>query len=87
MEIFELLMVVMFGVSWPISIIKSWRSKKTGGKSVVFLFCIMIGYISGIVYKISTGFNYVSYMYIVNLCMVCVDTLLYFRNRKLECKK
>ena len=36
-DIFETLMIVSFGVSWPLSIIRSIRSKSTKGKSLLFM--------------------------------------------------
>ena len=52
MQIFEIIMLICFGMSWPISVYKSIRSKSTKGKSVVFIIAIIIGYISGIIGKI-----------------------------------
>ena len=52
MKIFEFIMLACFGLSWPISVYKSFTSKSTKGKSVVFIIAIIIGYISGILGKI-----------------------------------
>ena len=46
MSLFEALMMICFGVSWPISIHKSWRTKKVSGKSPVFMIVIIVGYAS-----------------------------------------
>lgn len=84
-ELFEAVMVVSFGISWPTSIIKSYKSKTTSGKSILFLLFIFTGYIFGILSKlISNKITYVFVFYIINLCMVFIDVLLYFRNKKLE---
>jgi hypothetical protein len=45
MSIFEMIMLVCFGAAWPFSIIKSYKSRDNNGKSVVFLFIVVIGYI------------------------------------------
>ena len=37
MQIFEIIMLLCFGMSWPISVYKSIRSKSTKGKSAVFI--------------------------------------------------
>ena len=50
--VFESIMLICFGISWPISVYKSLTSKSTKGKSVVFLFAIIIGYVAGILGKI-----------------------------------
>lgn len=84
-SIFESIMLICFGISWPISVYKSITSKSTKGKSCVFIIAILIGYISGITGKIVGGnINYVLALYILNFCVVSTDLVLYFRNRKLE---
>lgn len=87
-QIFETLMLVCFGCSWPISVVKSYRARTAKGKSVVFTYAIIIGYICGIMSKITGGnINYVLALYVINLIMVSVDMVLYFRNRKLDRKE
>ena len=80
-EILEAIMVICFGVSWPMNIVKSLRAKTAKGKSVLFLIFIIVGYIAGIIGKIISGnITYVFAFYILNLCMVSVDFALYFVN-------
>ena len=82
-EILEAIMVICFGVSWPMNIVKSLRSGTAKGKSVLFLTFIMIGYVAGIVGKIISGnITYVFAFYILNLCMVTADFILFFVNRR-----
>lgn len=77
--IFESLMLICFGISWPISVWKSYTSRSTKGKSVIFTSAIILGYIAGICGKIAGGnINYVLALYILNLCFVSVDFALYF---------
>ncbi len=84
-EIFEVLMVVCFGISWPISILKSYRSRTAKGKSFLFICLIWIGYVFGIVNKlVQSSITYVLIFYIINLVTVSIDMFLYFRNRKLD---
>ena len=52
MQIFEFIMLLCFGLSWPISVYKSVKTKSTHGKSVFFIIAIIIGYVSGIIGKI-----------------------------------
>ncbi|MBQ8685449.1 MAG: hypothetical protein IJ514_04720 [Clostridia bacterium] len=81
----ETIMLICFGISWPISVYKSLKSKTTKGKSVVFTFAIIAGYIAGIAGKIIGGnINYVLVLYLINLAFVSVDLALYFINRKRE---
>lgn len=83
--VFESIMLICFGLSWPISVYKSLTSKSTKGKSVVFTVAIMLGYVAGIAGKIVGGnLNYVLALYIVNLAFVSVDFVLYFVNRRRE---
>lgn len=84
MKLFELAMLLCFGASWPMSIYRSYCSRTTGGKSIFFLWLVLFGYFSGILYKTSTGFDYVSYFYIANTLMVMADIALYYRNRRLD---
>lgn len=83
---FEMLMLICFGAAWPASIAKSLKSKSTKGKSLSFLVIILVGYVAGILHKIVYNYDFVIYLYILNFCMVFTDTMLYFRNKKLEKK-
>ena len=84
MSVFETIMLVCFGAAWPFSIYRSYRSKSNRGKSVVFLFIVLIGYIAGILHKVLFNYDLVIILYIINAVMVFVDILLYFRNRKYD---
>lgn len=85
MQIFEFIMLVCFGLSWPISVYKSIKSKSTQGKSLVFILAIIIGYVSGIIGKIiNNQLSYVLVIYCVNLTVVAVDLALFFINRRHE---
>ena len=87
MQIFEFIMLACFGLSWPISVYKSIKSKSTQGKSIVFIIAIIIGYISGIIGKIvNHQLTYVLIIYCFNLMVVLVDLVLFFINRKNEKK-
>ena len=80
-EILEMIMVICFGISWPISIYKSLRTRSTKGKSLIFLFFIWFGYVAGILSKIiSNKITYVFIFYCINLFMVSVDIILYLIN-------
>lgn len=77
-------MLVCFGAAWPFSVYKSYKTKTTKGKSFGFLLTILIGYLSGIVYKSFYNFDYVILLYVVNSALVSTDILLFYRNKKLD---
>ena len=79
MSLFEVLMLICFGLSWPISIYKSWHTRKVSGKSPVFMTVVIIGYASGMAHKILYSRDWVIYLYLLNMIMVSLDLLLYFR--------
>lgn len=80
-QLFEALMVICFGISWPLSILKSVRSKTAKGKSLLFILFILTGYAFGIASKfLGDHLTYVVIFYILNFIMVAIDIVLYFRN-------
>ena len=91
-EFLEIIMIVSFGASWPLNVIKSYKAKTTKGKSLAFLFLVFFGYIAGIASKFvndayMAAFSekwYVLFFYFLNLTMVGIDILLYFRNWKFD---
>lgn len=93
-EILEIIMIVSFGMSWPANVIKSYRSRTAKGKSISFLCLIFFGYIAGIAAKFTNEAYmaaigekwYVLFFYFLNLAMVGVDILLYFRNTRIDKK-
>ena len=93
-EILEIIMVVSFGASWPLNVMKSYRARTTKGKSLAFLCLIFFGYIAGIASKLVNEDYmakfadkwYVLVFYCLNLIMVAVDLALYVRNYALDKK-
>ena len=85
-ELFEIIMIVCFGFSWPMNVIKSYRARTTKGKSLPFLLLIITGYVFGIIGKLLGGnFKwYVLFFYVLNLLMVSADLGLYVRNYRLD---
>lgn len=91
-EILEIIMVLSFGASWPLNVIKSYKARTAKGKSLGFLLLIFFGYVAGILSKFlnpvymaefSTKW-YVLIFYFINIFMVSVDIILYFRNKHLD---
>ncbi len=84
-EILETLMIISFGVSWPMNIIRSYRSRSTKGKSILFNYFILFGYICGVISKgMTQTYNLAFYFYFPNIIMVTTDVFLYYRNKRLE---
>jgi len=84
-SIFETIMILCFGLSWPLSIVRSYRSRSTKGKSLMFMCFIVVGYLCGLISKIiSHTYNLAFYFYFPNIILVCADIALYFRNKTIE---
>ena len=85
-EVMEIIMVVLFGASWPANVMKSYKARTTKGKSLLFLLLVFIGYLFGIAGKLlSPSYKaYVLFFYILNTLMVLTDILLYIRNYRLD---
>jgi len=82
MSIFEAVMLLCFGMAWPFSIYKSWKTKENGSKSLIFLTALIIGYISGIIHKIMYNFDGVIFLYILNAVMVFIEIIFFIQNKK-----
>ena len=96
-DLLETLMIICFGLSWPISIRKSLKSRTATGKSLFFEFFIWLGYIFGIIRKIMlfnearTAGNSLDWLfflgwffYVLNMVMITIDMGLYVRNVRLD---
>ena len=91
-EILEIIMIVSFGASWPMNVMKSYRARTTKGKSLGFLCLIEFGYMAGIASKLMNEAYmaqfaskwYVLFFYVLNFLMVGADLILYARNKKLD---
>ena len=92
----EMLMVICFGISWPINIVKAWKARSTKGISLLFYSFILAGYLFALVGKFlliryhapapwyETVHWYVMFFYVLNTIMVAGGIAIYFRNRALE---
>jgi len=79
---FEAAMLVCFGVSWPVSILKALRTKVVQGKSPLFMALVLVGYGCGIAHKLLYSLDWVLALYVFNLAMVFIDLMLYRRYRQ-----
>ncbi|MCQ2070007.1 MAG: hypothetical protein MJZ68_02635 [archaeon] len=83
--IFEVIMLLCFAASWPVNILKTYRMRTTKGKTVMFDFIVVVGYIAGIANKVvNDNMDYVLYFYILDIALVSVDIALWFRNLRLD---
>lgn len=87
-SILETVMLVCFGFSWPLNVIKAYKAGTARGTSLPFILLIIIGYIAGISAKLISGqINYVLIAYVVNLAIVSLNVAVYFRNVSLDQKR
>lgn len=93
MDLFEAVMILCFGLSWPISIYRSYVSRTAKGKSLFFEVFLWIGYVFGISRKmmqlnIGENLNWLFYaglvFYFLNIFEITIDMILYIRNTKLD---
>jgi hypothetical protein len=72
-------MLICFGLGWPISIMKSLRTRVVIGKSPTFMIILCIGYVSGLIHKFLCSPDWIIALYALNLIMVLTDLALYYR--------
>ena len=84
MSFLEIGMLVGFGAAWPMNIYKSLTSRTAAGRSLTFQWAIIFGYVCGIIHKLIYSNDVVLYLYVLNLLMVSTDTVLWYRNRRLD---
>ena len=83
--ILETIMLVCFGFSWPINLIKAYKARTAKSTSLPFVLLIIAGYIAGISAKIIMGnINYVLVAYLLNFAIVSLNLVVYFRNVTLD---
>ena len=87
-SIYEVIMLVCFGFSWPFAIIKTIRVKNPAGKSYLFMSLVIIGYLCGCIHKLLYHWDIVFYLYLFNTFLVATDLILclYYekKNKKLQ---
>ena len=84
-SVLETVLLVCFGFSWPINVIKAYKARTARGTSLPFILLILTGYVAGISAKLVSGqINYVLIAYIVNFLAVSLNLAVYFRNRALD---
>ena len=96
--IMETMMLILFGISWPLNIVKAWRARTAQGMSLLFYSFIWLGYVFALVGKFALIHSnapqpwyesvhwYVMFCYILNILMVSIGILVYFRDRYFDKK-
>lgn len=78
-------MLVCFGLSWPMSVIKNIKAKSAKNMSLQFILLICFGYVAGILAKvINHNISYVLAVYILNLVIVSANIVVYFINKRYD---
>src|SRR5574344_601280 len=83
MDIWEGVMLICFGASWPFALYKTYKSKSVRGKSLRFSGLVILGYIFGVIHKIVYSPDAVIFLYLLNIAFVSIDVILImlYKNR------
>ena len=87
MSIFEIGMLICFGFSWPVNIVKAWKARTTANQSLLFLLVVELGYVCGIIHKVLYNPDLALAFYCLNLMMVFVNICIFLRNRMLDTRR
>ncbi len=86
-HLFEAAMLVCFGFSWPLNVVKAYKARTAKGTSLAFIILIITGYVAGIAAKfVNHQLNYVLAVYFLNLAIVLTNVFVYIRNVRLDNK-
>ena len=78
-EILEAVMLICFGLSWPMNAWKSFKARTAAGTSWQFLGLITLGYVAGIAAKFVSGnLNWVLIVYLM------ANWAIYARNLRID---
>ncbi len=87
-SLLEAIMLLCFGLSWPINALNAWRARTTRGTSPAFLALITAGYLAGIAAKfVGHNVNWVLAVYFFNLAALVANILIYLRNLTLDARQ
>ena len=87
-HVLEALMLVSFGLSWPVNALNAWRARTAKGTSLAFLVLITFGYVAGIAAKfVGDNITWVLGVYVINLVMLVANILIYVRNSRLDAQR
>lgn len=91
-QVLETVMLICFGLSWPVNLVKNFKARSAKHISLPFLLLITFGYVAGITAKLIALYSpqypdpswYLLTIYIINLLMMCANIAVYFRNAHLD---
>ena len=83
--IFEIIMLICFGCSWPVTIFKTVKSKTVKGITPVFYYLVLIGYISGAIYILCIFLIHNKYYYSLYTAGLVLLLLQKRKNRSKPC--
>lgn len=86
-SILETIMLLCFGCSWPLSLMRNIKARTAKSTSLGFIILIISGYVAGIVakfIKLSATPWYVFVVYFFNLIVVSANLVVYFINRNYD---
>jgi len=92
-SLLEAVMLICFGFSWPLNLIKNIKAGTAKAMSLPFIVLILFGYIAGIAAKFVGYFvqgialNYVLIVYFLNLIFVSINFVVYFINKGKDKKR
>lgn len=86
-DVLEAVMLICFGLSWPLNAWKAYRARTAAGTSWQFILLITAGYVAGIAAKFVSGtLNWVLVVYFLNMVAIAANWAVYFRNKGLDTK-
>ena len=84
-EALEAIMLICFGLSWPMNAYKNFKARTAAGTSWQFILLITLGYFAGIAAKFVSGtINWVLAVYFINVVCIAANWVVYFRNRAID---
>ena len=87
-HVLEALMLISFGISWPVNALNAWKARTARGTSLAFLLLITFGYVAGIAAKfVGNNITWVLVVYVFNLAALVVNLLIYVRNSRLDARR
>ena len=78
-EALEAIMLICFGLSWPMNAYKNFKARTAAGTSWQFILLITLGYFAGIAAKFVSGtINWVLAVYFINVVCIAANWVVYF---------
>jgi len=82
-DLLEAGMLICWGISWPVQVLKTYRTKNVAGKSIIFCWLIWIGYALAVIRKVLCDPDFVIWLYLLNMAFVTTDIMFYYKYKEL----